>query len=191
MEIQTRLGAVDLGQQCTASCDVAQIAHEHTASDLPVVPLDGCVGLAGGCNVPKDGANVFRQVNGEQPGVDFPAIEIQQRFPGLTSQYLVAFRLSTRLLEMIARVFPAARRVELVVVSHLGDLGKLQGDLIGEGFVVVEVVAQIRLLFFVVIFPLHDAIHELFVAQPVGRHVGDMIQEQGSDDLLAAVAIDL
>ena len=55
----------------------------------------------------------------------------------------------------------------------------------------IEVVFDVGLLALVVIGPLHDGVHDLFDRESVRLHLGDVVQEQSLQNLLAARGVDL
>ena len=189
--VQPGFGAVDRGQRSPAFGDVQQVAHIGAPGDLAPVPLEGNIFLAAGSDVAKDRANVISQVKGHQARCYLPAIQFQQRFPGIAALNLVIFGFGASLLEKLAGVRAAAGRVKAVILPHLDHLGQFPRYLIRQYLVVVQVILQVGSLALIVVFPFHDAVHQLFMPQSIGSQVRHVIEKERLDDLFTAAAMDL
>ena len=110
------------------------------------------------------------------PGLrHLPAIKGQQCLPRLATQHFI---LSARpgALKVFARIGSAASGVEAEVGATLTP-GLAPARSYRPGLRSGPGPAD-RPLAPVMVFPLHDAVHQVFVAEPVGRRVGDVVRNR-------------
>ena len=183
--------AVDRREGLALAGDVEQVTHVDPALDRPAMPLDLDILLLGGGDATEDRLRAAGQVHRQERGLDLPAVQTEKLVPGISLLDFAVLGVAAGLLEQFLDIDAAAFGREDEVLADLLDLGNFLRQFVEQDFVVVEVVLDVGLLALVVVRPLHDGVHDLFDREAVRLHLGDVVQEQRLQDLLAARGVDL